>query len=293
MNCNRYEKILYIYILVITISSTLIILVNAIFQLNLPFSVNFLIAYVSLLFVFVVFHSIMSKGWKKTIGLLLFSFTTAFFAEVLGVNFGLIFGNYYYTNILGISLLGVPLLAALAWEPILYASFSITTIIAPQNSDSKSLGFNPIFVSILMALIGAFATTAWDMMIDPIAVSEGWWVWLDGGSYANDIANGVPISNFIGWLLVSFVIQLFYRLYMSKNTKVNQSSFTTYYGPVLLYISLFLTSIGVTITILKNFEVALIGFLSMAPFITIAILNKKISYPDEQLKLTREWFNWK
>jgi uncharacterized membrane protein len=188
------------------------------------------------------------------------------------VNFGLVFGNYYYTKMLGVSLFGVPLLAALAWEPIVYAAFCISDMLSPRLASVSPL-FKHKTSPIWAAAIGALATTAWDMMIDPIAVSQGWWVWVGGGPYVPYVANGVPIQNFMGWLGVAFVINLIYRKVADGMQQPNRSATLTYYGPMTLYSSLFLTAFGVTITILERPEVALIGMLAMGPFIVIALTN--------------------
>ncbi len=111
---------------------------------------------------------------------------------------------------LGLSLFGVPFLAALAWEPIVYAAFCISDMLSTAMA-SLSPVFKQKTSPIWAAAIGAFATTAWDMMIDPIAVSQGWWAWVGGGPYVPYVANGVPIQNFVGWLGVAFVINLIYR----------------------------------------------------------------------------------
>jgi uncharacterized membrane protein len=110
-------------------------------------------------------------------------------------------------------------------------------------------------------------------MIDPIAVSQGWWVWLEGGAYMPYVANGVPIQNFVGWLGVAFVINLIYRRLSDGGQPINRSAWLTFYGPLTLYFSLFATSFGVAITILQRPEVALVGALAMGPFIVIALTN--------------------
>jgi uncharacterized membrane protein len=123
------------------------------------------------------------------------------------------------------------------------------------------------------AAIGALATTAWDLMIDPIAVSQGWWAWVGGGSYVPYVANGVPVQNFLGWLGVAFVINLIYRKVADGMNETTRSASLTLYGPLTLYSSLLLTAFGVALTILRRPEVALIGLLAMSPFIIIALTN--------------------
>jgi putative membrane protein len=266
----------FFYLAAVTVISVLLIILNVLLGMKIPFSVDFLIGYVGLLLIFTVWHSVLTKGWRRSLFMFLLSFLVAFTAEALGVNFGLIFGRYYYTQALGVQVFGVPILAALAWEPIVYAAFSITDILAPLLVDHTDSWLKRFPAYVWMAIVGALATTAWDMMIDPVAVSQRWWVWQDGGAYLPYLSNGVPIQNFIGWLGVAFVINLIYRLIADAIPSPRHSLELSIYGPIMLYASLFLTSAGVTITILRRPEVALIGLLAMGPFIAIVLTNINI-----------------
>lgn len=260
------------YLSIVTIISVVLILLNVVLGMRIPFKVDFLLFYVLGLMVFVTWHAVLTKGWRRSLIMFAVSFVVAFTAEALGVNFGLVFGKYYYTEVLGVQLFGVPLLAALAWEPIVYAAFCISDLVSPLVSALPGVsGLRPSII--WPAVIGAFATTAWDMMIDPIAVSQGWWVWVEGGPYVPYVANGVPIQNFIGWLVVAFSINLLYRFLTERAPQPTRTATLTFYGPVMLYASLFLTSFGVTITILERPEVALIGLLAMGPFLAITLAN--------------------
>ncbi len=260
------------YLGLVTGMSLVLIVLNALLGMPIPFRVEFLLGYVGALLVFVLWHALLTKGLKRSLLMVGLSFIVAFTAEALGVNYGLVFGHYHYTEILGVSLFGVPFLAALAWEPIVYASFCVSDMLSQRLASAlpRRLHWSS---SVWMAAIGALATTAWDMMIDPIAVSQGWWVWNGGGSYVPYVANGVPIQNFIGWLGVAFVINLIYRMVADGMGQPSLSAALTFYGPLTLYCSLFLTAFGVAITILKRPEVALIGMLAMGPFIVIALSN--------------------
>jgi putative membrane protein len=273
LNHSHQDRGSFIFLAGVTLLSVCLILANALLNLHIPFSVNFLIGFVGALLVFVAWHSILTKGWRRSLGMFWLSFVIAFTAEALGVNFGLIFGNYSYTPALGVQLFGVPFLAALAWEPIVYASFSITDILTPLLVDHADSWLKRFPSYVWMAVIGALATTAWDMMIDPIAVSQGWWVWEHGGNYLPYLANGVPVQNFLGWLGVAFVINMIFRLVVDGEPTPRRSLNLSIYGPLTLYSSLFLTSFGVTLTVLQRPEVALIGLLAMGPFIVIALTN--------------------
>ena len=260
------------YLTVVTSISVALILLNAALGMRIPVRIEFFLFYVLALIIFIVWHAALTKGWRRSLILIASSFVIAFAAEALGVNYGLIFGKYYYTDILGFQILGVPLLAALTWEPIVYAAFCISDLVTPLVSGLPGVsGLRPSII--WPAVIGALATTAWDSMIDPFAVSQGWWVWVDGGPYVPYVAKGVPIQNFIGWLVVAFTINLLYRFLAERAPQPPRTAALTYYGPVMLYASLFLTSFGVTVTILERPEVALIGLLAMGPFLAITLAN--------------------
>jgi uncharacterized membrane protein len=276
MNHENGDRGPFFYLAAVTVISVFLIILNVLLGMKITFSVDFLIGYVGLLIIFTVWHAILTKGWRRSLFMFLLSFLVAFTAEALGVNFGLIFGRYYYTQALGVQVFGVPILAALAWEPIVYAAFSITDILAPLLVDHTDSWLKRFPAYVWMAIVGALATTAWDMMIDPVAVSQRWWVWQDGGAYLPYLSNGVPIQNFIGWLGVAFVINLIYRLMADAIPSPRHSLNLSIYGPIMLYASLFLTSAGVTITILRRPEVALIGLLAMGPFIAIVLTNINI-----------------
>ncbi len=263
------------YLAAVTVVSISLIILNVLLGMRIPFSAAFLVGYIATSMIFVVWHAILTKGWKRSLLMFSLSFIVAFTAEALGVNFGLVFGPYHYTRALGISILGVPLLAALAWEPIVYAAFCISDMLA-NRGDLTQRPATRVSSMLWLAAIAALATTAWDLMIDPIAVSQGWWVWTNGGAYVPYVANGVPITNYLGWLFVAFVINCIYRWLADSLDNPVRSPALTYYGPLTLYGSLSLTAIGVTLTILKRPEVALIGLLAMGPFIIIAWTNLPI-----------------
>jgi putative membrane protein len=263
----------FITIAVMTVVAVALIGLNVLLGMRIPFTVHFLIGYVGSLLVFVVWHAFLTKGWRRSLLMFGLSFVVAFTAEALGVNFGLVFGRYHYTGHLGPQLFGVPFLAALAWEPIVYAAFSITDVLAPSLVNGKAPLSKRSPAYLWLAVVGALATTAWDMMIDPIAVNGGWWAWRDGGLYVPYVQNGVPVSNFLGWLGVAFVINLLYRFIADAAPASCRSPSLLLYGPLTLYASLFLTAAGVSLTILRRPEVALVGLLAMGPFIAIALTN--------------------
>jgi hypothetical protein len=61
-------------------------------------------------------------------------------------------------------------------------------------------------------MIASCMMVAWDLSMDPIwANIDHAWVWKQGGTYF-----GVPISNFLGWSLTTYVFYQAFALYLRR-----------------------------------------------------------------------------
>ncbi|WP_041779223.1 carotenoid biosynthesis protein [Belliella baltica] len=149
------------------------------FQVLTPFH---LLLCTGLLF---VFH----KGWNTAFYLfVILSFGIGYGSEVLGVHTGFPFGNYRYGPVLGFQLFEVPLLIGVNWLLLVYLSGEIFHKKIKNDFIAASLG------ALVMVLL--------DVLIEPVAVKLDFWSW------ENDL---IPLSNFIGWFGIAFIIQLIYR----------------------------------------------------------------------------------
>jgi putative membrane protein len=111
-----------------------------------------------------------------------------FVAEVIGVRYGFLFGDYNYTGTLMPQLFGVPLVMSSAWMVLVVY---IRQMLA---------GFG--LHALVEALVAALWMTAIDLVIDPLASGTlDYWRWNEGGVYY-----GVPARNFLGWFAVSLLI---------------------------------------------------------------------------------------
>lgn len=135
---------------------------------------------------------ILRQAWgsRKTVSLLVIVAVSSYLAELIGSKTGLPFGKYHYTDVLQPQLAGVPLLIPLAWMMMLPPAWAIARRITGRD------GRNLLFV-----LFSALAITAWDLFLDPQMVGWNFWVWEIPGQYF-----GIPLVNFLGWLLVSGLI---------------------------------------------------------------------------------------
>ena len=118
-------------------------------------------------------------------------FFVGMIAEILGVQYGLIFGNYEYGNNLGLKLLGVPILIGFNWVVLTVICGSISSKIF-----KKSKVLSIIFGVILMLLI--------DITLEPIAPVLDYWEF--SGSKA-------PLQNYIGWGITSLITQTLYQYF--------------------------------------------------------------------------------
>lgn len=122
-----------------------------------------------------------------------------FGSEVVGVHYGLPFGDYRYSSALGPGLLGVPVVMTFAWMTLAaYVKQMLLRLRVAAWAD---------------VMIGALWLTSFDLLIDPLAANElGYWRWISGGPYY-----GVPLINFAGWFVVSLLVFIVLRKSVTRN----------------------------------------------------------------------------
>ncbi len=124
-----------------------------------------------------------------------------FIIEVIGVKTGYIFGNYTYGKSLGYKIFEVPLLMALNWFLLIYAT---ATMLSKIDND------------LLFSIAGAAIITILDTLIEPLCGYLHFWNW----------QSDVPFRNFIAWFVISFILFYFFR-------KINKN-ISNPYGVIVL-----------------------------------------------------------
>lgn len=120
-------------------------------------------------------------GAGRAVRALLVLSAFAYLIEGIGVATGLPYGTFYYGDALGPKVFGlVPYILPVSYLPLVIGA------VAATGSRSTAL----------WTLKAALLLTLMDGVLDPGAVSLGFWVWPEGGPYY-----GVPLSNYFGWLL--------------------------------------------------------------------------------------------
>lgn len=141
-----------------------------------------------------VFYFVQSQwGLAKTIRTFLVVGVITWFAEFVGHNTGLPFGDYSYTEALQPQIAGVPLLIPVAWFMLLPSSWVMAQlIVGKRDSALKWIAF---------ILVSALALTVWDLFLDPQMVNWGFWEWAHPSGYF-----GIPWINYFGWFLVAAIV---------------------------------------------------------------------------------------
>ena len=106
--------------------------------------------------------------------------------EVLGTSTAFPFGDYDYSDALGATVQGVPILIPMAWSMMAY----------PVMMATQRMAATPLAT----AFIGGWLLASWDLFLDPMMVGEGYWTWNDLGWVLPGIPD-IPMQNFLGWLL--------------------------------------------------------------------------------------------
>ena len=243
------------------------------FQYQITFAKQF--GYILLvLLIFTIFYA--STVLKFRVFLLLgIAFAAGALSELLGTTYGWVYGQrYYYTaSFLGYKVFGrIPFSILLLWTIIIMLAYSITNIIDPANffSLKKTLNIRSFAYVLLLSTLDGFLAMNLDLILDPIYVGFGAWVWPEGGAYF-----GVPISNFLGWFFVAFTATLIFRIYsLNRPYKIEVDLY--YLAPVIAYAIMGIVKYGIVSNVAGHVEYAIIGISVMFPFIAIATLSYRL-----------------
>jgi len=139
------------------------------------------------LFVYLTQH----VGWRWVpAGLVIYGISLL--SETLGTTYGLPFGQYKYTGLLGGKWFDrVPYLIPLSWFVMAVPCFGIARAAFPE------LKQRPIRL-----LLATYLLVVWDLSLDPaMSYLTAYWSWGERGPYY-----GMPLINLAGWALTGLVI---------------------------------------------------------------------------------------
>lgn len=156
-------------------------------------------------FLFIFVHGSLSYRLRDLLVFAAITLVVSNIFENMSVLTGFPFGHYYYADTLGPKFFLVPVLIGPAYLGTAYLAWTIARVISGAT-DARLPGHLTFTVPLLAALM----MVSWDLSFDPIfSTINRAWIWQDGGSYF-----GVPFSNFLGWLLTTFVFLQMFALYL-------------------------------------------------------------------------------
>ena len=153
--------------------------------LGIPWSRTFFTYLIPFVFLvaFVVLFVTDRSDQKVFIPYAVLIFFLGLLVEIVGVNTGIIFGDFSFGKTLGIKLLGTPLIIGGIWLMLVYCS---TVIVS-------SLTSNTYFISFLATVL----MVVFDMVMEGPAGILDMWNW--------DWAN-IPMQNFLAWFIISWIL---------------------------------------------------------------------------------------
>ncbi|MDQ1539250.1 MAG: hypothetical protein QOE58_3643 [Actinomycetota bacterium] len=149
--------------------------------------------------IFGLTHGTVRYGWKGILSFLVLCLVISNAFENLSILTGFPFGEYHYTEYLGLKVFLVPLIIGPAYFSTGYIVWVLATVLVGEVRRGGDW-----VTTISVPFIASFVMVLWDLAFDPSSstVTKAW-IWEQGGGYF-----GVPISNYLGWF---FTVYLFYQ----------------------------------------------------------------------------------
>jgi putative membrane protein len=149
-------------------------------------------------------------------------FLTSFLSEFIGTGYGIPFGGYEYTGLLGYKLGGrVPLVIPVSWFLMTLPAWVMAQEVFPGSSGRVG-----------RVLLAAYLLTAWDLALDPaMSYLTPYWVWEASGPFY-----GMPWVNLAGWMGTGIVLMVIVEALGATRwaSDLPLSWLAAYYGIVLL-----------------------------------------------------------
>ncbi len=184
-----------------------------------------------LLFMFLLLANTQLKSLKNFLLSFAIAFVISMATEIIGVNTGLLFGEYQYGPVLGPKILGVPWLIGLNWFVIVYCSGSFLLHSIELIKNKLTIPLSRATSTTMVVLGGAALATFFDFILEPVAVKLDFWTWSNGD---------IPLFNYLCWFVVSAVLLRVNLQLKQVNTHEFASSLLIIQAVFFLMLNLFL-----------------------------------------------------
>lgn len=130
---------------------------------------------------------------KNRVYLAISAMVIGMLVEIIGVNSGIVFGNYSYGPLLGLKIFGVPVLIGITW---LLVTLSAWQIVSYSNLNK--------FYKIIVA---SWLVVMFDLVLEQFATAYGLWAWQNAV---------IPLKNYVTWFVVGAVIVTLYAFFAKQ-----------------------------------------------------------------------------
>ena len=263
--------------------------------------------YVFAFFAVYLVAAVLHLGWRKTLWFTVAGYLIAFASEYCSINNGFPYGWYYYvetTRSRELWIAGVPFFDSLSFVFLSYCSYATALLVlAPVKrikGDLVLLETGRLRRSFSVLFLGSLFQVFLDIVTDPVALQGS--RWFLGRIYGYPEVGthfGVPISNYLGWWLVSALLivalQLIDRLVGGKEKPagVAAAPYRLFYA-LFLYLCVVAFNLVVTLSIGENL-MALTGFFTFTLPVAMGVVlfvNKVDRYHKDELAAHLIDFPW-
>ncbi len=138
-----------------------------------------------------------------------------FAMENLGTTTGFPFGHYHFEVGAALPHVGrIPIIVGPLWFGAGYFSW----VVAATLLDGANRALQRPFNMVALPLVAGFVLAQWDLVMDaPSSTIAKVWIWHDGGGVF-----GVPLANYLGWLLTGWLVFTGFALYLRARASVRQ-----------------------------------------------------------------------
>ena len=266
---------------------------------TLIFNTIILRPYVFLFLLIYLLGCSLHLGVKRALFFCITGYLIAWLSEYSSIHNGIPYGFYYYieqTKGKELWVLGVPFFDSLSYVFLAYASYSMALMIISPVIFPRGLLYlletKKIRNSIYVTTLGAILFVYLDIIIDPLTLlGNQWFLGQIYGYPQEGIYFGVPISNFIGWFVVGFLLiytlqKVDYLLYKASDWFGYKYQWRYIIGPGL-YLGVIMFNLSVAFYIHEYNLVWVDTFLILLPsFLVYSMIKFKLSLkiPAETLK---------
>ena len=166
-------------------------------------------ALAGLFIVAALIHASAFYGWRTALVLFAICLIVTFTMENIGTTTGFPFGRYHFVVGAELPQVGrIPLIVGPLW----FGGGWFAWVVASTMLGGADRALDRPINLIALPLTAAFVLAQWDLVMDaPAATIAKAWIWHDGGGVF-----GVPIANYLGWLLTGWLFFSGFALYLRR-----------------------------------------------------------------------------